>query len=143
MSKIGKEMVKDLQGLEKSLRKKRKASKSPTARTLEELKTLGFDAHVVERYNRFARRRIDLFNFADIVAMKPGVGIVAVQATSNNGGNHSAHIKKIQAEPKARTWIESGGRIEMWSWAKQGARGKRKTWTLRREELTLADLNVP
>jgi hypothetical protein len=37
-------------------------------------------------------------------------------------------------------WLKAGGRFEVVSWAKRGARGKRKVWTVRREELTIADL---
>lgn len=60
--------------------------------------------------------------------------IIGIQATS--GTNHAARIAKAKAEPRLRHWVDAGGRFEIWSWAKRGARGKRKTWTLRTEEVT-------
>jgi hypothetical protein len=106
---------------------------SPTQRTLARLKELGFTAGIVEKWNQYARVRQDLFNFIDIVAIHPDSGIIGIQACA--GGSHSARRAKILAEPKFLEWCKAGGRVEVWSWAKQGARGKRKTWTLRREEL--------
>lgn len=110
----------------------------PTQRTLAELKELGFMAQVVEKWNPHAKVRQDLFGVIDVLAVKPGVGIVGVQACA--GASHAARRAKMLAEPRLRTWLLSGGRAEVWSWAKQGARGKRKTWTLRREEIRVDDL---
>lgn len=119
---------------------------SPTQRTLKELKTLGFQSHIVERWNAYARVRVDVFGFGDILACYPGVGVLLIQATS--GTNHSKRKDKIVAEPMARTWLDSGGRIEVWSFAKKrttslrknGTRGTSKVWMLRREEITVQDL---
>lgn len=113
---------------------------SPTKRSLDDLKKLGIAAQVVEKWNSFARRRIDLFGVIDIVAMKPGIGILGVQACA--GSSHAARRTKALAEPKLRTWLESGARFEIWSYAKQGDRGKAKRWTLRRQEITLQDLGT-
>jgi hypothetical protein len=107
---------------------------SPTSRTLAKLKELGFTAQVVERWNAFAKRRIDLFNFTDIVAVHPSAGVYFIQACA--GASHSARRDKIRSEPKASISAQAGIRVELWSWAKQGARGARKEWTLRREDLT-------
>ena len=106
---------------------------SPTSRTIKLYKDIGFECGIVERRVPFRNTTIDLYGFADLIAMKPGVGIIAVQATS--GGNHAARRAKIAAEPRAKTWLESGGRIEICSWAKRGGRGKRKLWTPNREEI--------
>jgi hypothetical protein len=113
---------------------------SPTQRTLAALRQLGFTAGVVEKFNVHARVRQDLFGCIDIVAMMPGVGIVGVQACA--GPSHAARRAKSLREPRLRTWLASGGRFEIASWSKRGERGKRKTWTWRREELTAADLDV-
>lgn len=67
--------------------------------------------------------------------IEPG-HIIGIQATS--GTNHAARIEKSRAEPRLVAWLRAGGRFEVWSWAKQGARGKRKTWTLREEELFIS-----
>lgn len=110
------------------------AKQSPTSRTLQRLKQIGFMAHVVEKRIPFRNTTVDAYNFGDVLACRPGVGIVLIQATS--GTNHAARKAKILAEPKAATWIASGGIVELWSWAKQGPRDKRKTWQLRRESIT-------
>ncbi len=105
---------------------------SPTARSLAHLKELGYTAKVVEHWNHFARIRQDLFG-ADVLALKPGEPVLVVQATT--GANHAARRVKVEAEGFAALWIGAGATLEIWSWAQQGPRGKRKTWTLRREAL--------
>lgn len=113
-------------------------SSKPTQRTIAELKTMGFTYQVVERWNPFAKRRVDLFGIIDILAMRPGAGIIGIQTTDHT--SHSKRRDKATAEPRLRQWIESGGRFELWSWGKRGERGKRKVWTLRREELKAEDI---
>lgn len=106
---------------------------SPTARSLAECKRRGWLAQNVERFNTFTKRRHDLFGCIDIVAVD-GTSIIGIQATSGQtGGNHSARVAKILAEPRIAKWIESGGRMAVWSWAKRGTRGKQKRWALREE----------
>jgi hypothetical protein len=105
---------------------------SPTQRSLAHLKALGYHAKVVERWNPFARVRQDLFG-GDILALKAGEPVLIVQATS--GTNHAARRTKLEKEGFRALWTGAGARLEVWSWAKQGARGKRKTWTVRREAL--------
>jgi hypothetical protein len=114
---------------------------SPTQRTLAELKRLGWTAQVVEHWNGFARRRIDLFGVIDIVVIVPYEGhgspldhLLGIQCCA--GASHATRRTKILAEPRALEWLRAGGKLDVWSWAKQGARGKRKTWTLRIEAIT-------
>jgi hypothetical protein len=109
---------------------------SPTQRTLAELKACGWQAQVVEYWHAFAKRRIDLFGCLDIIACDPAGGIVGIQACA--GASHAARRTKMLAEPRLRKWLDAGGKAEIWSWSKCGARGKRKTWTLRREPITVA-----
>lgn len=123
--------------------RKRPKTVSPTTRTMHRARELGFTAEKVEQRipipnAKFAPTR-DFINIIDIIAFKPGVGIVGIQATSDS--NHAARMDKAKAEPMLQTWLESGGRFEVWSWGLRGARGDRKVWTLRREEL-LADGRV-
>jgi hypothetical protein len=125
--------------------KRRKARVSPAARTLAECRKRGWIAGVVERRIPFPKPRgttLDLFGVIDIIAVDLsapiGQRIIGIQATTGGagdgkGGRHAEHRTKILAEPRARQWIEGGGRLELWSWAKQGARGKAKRWTLRIE----------
>jgi hypothetical protein len=105
-------------------------SMSPTARTLRECRKRGYEAQVVEKFNSFTKRRIDLFGCIDVVACTPE-GILGIQATS--GANHAARMTKAKAEPKLGRWLKAGGQFAVWSFAKQGGRGKRKLWTLREE----------
>ncbi len=120
--------------------KRRKASTSPTQRTLAECKRRGWIAGVVERHIPFPRpqgTKIDLFGVIDLVVIVPSkfdVGrILAIQATGGSGGVHAARRAKILAEPRAKAWVDAGGRLELWSWSKRGGAGKRKLWTLRIE----------
>lgn len=129
-------------------RKKRKASTSPTARTLAECRKRGWIAGVVERRIPFPKPQgttIDLFGVIDLIAIAPAddplLGrptIVGIQATGGTA-NHAHRRTKILAEPRMRAWLETGARLELWSWNQQGARGKRKLWTLRVETFTAED----
>jgi hypothetical protein len=113
---------------------------SPTKRSLDFLRKTGFMAAVVERWNMHAKIRQDVFGFGDILASREGVGILLIQATS--ASNHAARMNKIRIEPRALQWLLAGGRIEVWSWAKRGARGEPKRWELRREEVTAETMVV-
>lgn len=106
--------------------------KSPTQRTLDALRKRELVAQVVERWNAYGRVRIDLFGVIDLVYLDGA--ICGVQACA--GSSHATRRVKILAEPRALAWLRAGGRLEIWSWAKQGARGKRKRWTLRVEPVT-------
>lgn len=103
---------------------------SPTQRTLAWFKKHDIPAGVVERWIAPARRRIDLFGIADVVAIYPDA-IVAVQITS--GSNHASHRKKILENDKTPLWLKHG-RIELWSWSKRKS-GKRHLWTPRVEQI--------
>lgn len=120
---------------------KRKSKKRPTQRTLEHLRDAGHLVDVVERWICVPSMpgggiRKDLFGGIDVVAIIDRQ-IVGIQCGAASG--HSGHKKKCLAEPRILTWINAGGRFLIHSWAKQGAVGKQKRWTLRVEELTLSD----
>ena len=101
---------------------------SPTQRSLKEMRDRGYICQVVERWNAYAKIRQDLYNFGDVIAIRPGE-IVLVQATTT--GNITKRHAKILLEPKAAVWKQAGGRILVHGWAKRGARGERKIWTLK------------
>ena len=105
---------------------------SPTARSLELLRELGYTAKVVEHWNQYAKIRHDLFG-VEILALKPGEPVLVVQATT--GSNHAARRTKLDGEGFTALWEGAGAQLEVWSWAKQGPRGSRKVWTVRRETL--------
>ncbi len=113
---------------------------TPTARSLKVLRDDGWTAGVVERFNRFAKVRNDLLGCIDIVAVHPDRGILGVQACSDGGTRGSdvgTHVTKALAEPRLATWLQAGGKFEVWGWGKRGAAGARKLWTLRRQRVAL------
>jgi hypothetical protein len=105
---------------------------SPTARSLQHLRALGYRAEVVEKTIPHTFIKKDLFG-ADVLALKAGMPILVVQCTS--GSNHAAHRTKLDEEGFITLWTSAGATLEIWSWTKQGPRGEKKTWTLRREVL--------
>ena len=122
---------------------------SPASRSKQALQDAGYFVAVAEHWNHHAGIRQDLGGFMDLLAWtclgSNYTGfyrrIAAIQVTSSP--NLAARRTKILALPQARLWLEAGGRIQLHGWAKQGPRGKRKVWTLRVEELTLADFPQP
>ena len=109
---------------------KKKASISPMQRSLKELRKQGYLCAITEKYNFFIHIRQDLFGIADIIALK-GNQTLAVQTTSDDGGNISAHSKKIKANPNYKFIKKAGWKIEIWGWGKKGKRGKKKLWQCR------------
>lgn len=89
---------------------------SYTEKTLKLLRELGYHSQVVEKWNSFAKIRIDLFGCIDIIAVKPNI-IVGVQSTSY--GCRRDHYLKIIAEPRALEWIKSGASLWMITWRKR------------------------
>lgn len=122
-------------------KRRRKKGKSPTARTLAECRRRGWIAQVVEQTIPRVFIKRDLFGCIDIIAITPQ-GILGIQAAAGSrtdgrgGGDHATHRTKILAEPRIGAWLRAGVRFELWSWAKRGDRGKRKTWVLREEAFT-------
>lgn len=114
---------------------------SPTSRSLDELRRLGYTAAVVERWNPWAKIRQDLYGFIDILAVKDGeTGVLAIQTTSMD---HAAdRMAKVQASPNLKVWLACGNRCEVWGWAKRGARGERKLWQLDRRPVPSGSLAI-
>lgn len=72
--------------------------------------------------------------FADILAVGH-CGPLLIQATSNNGGNHAARVRKVKASAHAvRTCLNAGMLVEVWSWSDVDEP--------RIEAVTLADLPI-
>jgi len=107
---------------------------SPTQRALAHCRAQGWVAQIVEKWIPQARKRQDLFGVIDLIVLDgQGGGPLGVQVTS--GSNHAARRVKAQEEPRLAEWLAAPARFQVWSFAKQGAKGKRKLWTLRVEEL--------
>jgi len=111
-------------------------SVTPTRRSLAHIRAGGGVPWIVEHWNQWAKIRQDLFGIIDIVVMYDGQ-LVGIQATS--GTHHADHKDKLLSSDNSLLWLRTGCGLELWSWSKRGARGKRKLWTLRREILTEAD----
>ena len=111
----------------------------PTQRSLEYLRKERYTVAIVEKYNSFTHTRNDLFGWIDICAIHPDhVGVLGIQTTSTS--NLSGRIKKATALDSFKIWLQAGNRAKFMGWAKRGAKGKRKLWTLKEQEITLKDL---
>ena len=100
---------------------------SPTARSLKYLHEQGWPhVQVVEVWIQAARRRRDLFKFADILAMHPQWGHLYVQATT--GSHVNARLEKMQewAPVAIEDAIVSGARVEIHGWRKLKGMGRRQ-----------------
>ena len=113
---------------------KRKGRANYTQMTLSALRDEGCSVEKVEKFNAYAGpfgRREDAFGFIDIIALRPGEGIVAIQSTGPNG--HAAHRKTILNTQFAYEWAACGGKIELWSWHKVRVGEKAERWRCRIE----------
>jgi len=90
---------------------------SPTQHSLAHYRKLGYTCQVVEHFNSFSHRRVDLFGYIDIVAIKDGeTGVLGIQTTSK--ANMGARILKVKQEPIAKIWLAGGNRIYVDGWQK-------------------------
>ena len=104
---------------------------SPTQRSLSLLRSRGYLVDVVEHWNAFARRRVDLFGVADLVAIKPGE-ILLVQTTSYS--NLWARREKISTHENWLAIRTAGFAFHLHGWKSQ-AQGKRRIWSCKEEIL--------
>ena len=114
---------------------------SPTARSLAHLRAQGALVQVVEHWNHYAKRRVDLFGFIDIVALDGKPGALGVQTTTQNNVSHRVLKLKTDCAGAMRWWLSAGNRLVIHGWALRGARGKRKTWSVVERIVTLEDLH--
>ncbi len=94
---------------------------SPTARSLKHLRDSGCVPQVVEYWNSFSRKRVDLFGIIDIVALSPDGETIGVQATSLS--NVSARVRKIGDSPVLGALRKCGWRLYVHGWGK-GSTGR-------------------
>jgi hypothetical protein len=90
------------------------ASKSPTQRSLEHLRELGYHCEVVEKWNPWSRVRQDLWGWCDILAIRRDE-VLAVQVTSTGVAER---IKKIEDSPTVAFVRSADIRIEVHGWRK-------------------------
>lgn len=114
--------------------------KGPTERTLKYLRSQGYHAQVVEKWNPFAKIRQDLFGWIDIVAVNPALhGVLGVQTTSYS--NMSARMTKARGNPALQAWLNAGGTLSVMGWKRSKA--ERNRWVPVVWPVTMADLNKP
>jgi len=94
---------------------------SPTERTLAHMRKAGCRAQVVEHWNAFAKRRIDLFGIVDVLALSPEGETIGVQATSLT--NVSSRVNKIAESDALSALRRCGWKLLVHGWGK-GADGK-------------------
>jgi len=88
---------------------------SPTQRSLALMRERGYRVAIVEHWNPYARRRVDMFGILDLVAIGNGE-TVGIQTTS--GSNVAARLTKI-AEAEVTPWLrEAGWKIVCHGWRK-------------------------
>jgi len=107
-------------------------------RSLSLLREQGWTCGIVEKFNVFAKIRIDLFGFVDILCLREGK-MLAVQTTT---ATHLEERKnKILANPNYPLLKSTGCGIELHGWGKysvknkNGKRSKRKIWRLKEIKL--------
>lgn len=97
---------------------RKKASTSPTQRSLAHLRKQGCVAQVVERYNQHAHVRQDLFGCIDVVALHPDGTTIGVQACAMS--SVSERVKKINASEHITRIRACGWRVLVQGWQKGG-----------------------
>lgn len=113
---------------------------SNTSRTLEYIRSMGWECDIVERWNSYAGKfgqRKDLFGIIDIIALTEH-GITGIQSC---GQAFAEHDRKILGEPMALKWLEKGGALILIGWRKilRNRKGKAKYWTPRIMEYGIAN----
>lgn len=104
---------------------------SPTARSLKWLRENGWTPAVVERFNTFSKKRIDLFGAFDILAIHPHQhGALGIQVTSKS--NASSRRNKLLQNPLVALWLSSSNPAHLHYWGKRKGR-----WVLTREVIYL------
>lgn len=104
------------------------SKKSAMERTLYRLRNAEWTAQKVEYWNDYARRRIDLFGSIDVVAVREGRPILAVQVCLQND-YHKNRDKSLDNDT-LKLWVTAGGVFEVWAWSKRKVKrgGKAHRW---------------
>lgn len=101
--------------------KKRKKPFAANSASVKRLTAEGWCVGAVEQVIPHTFIKRDFFGFADLIAVSPTRGIMAVQVTGGESSSNAlARIRKIKAEPRAGIWLAAGGRIQVHSWQGKG-----------------------
>jgi len=114
---------------------------SNTSRTLEYIRSQGWDCDKVEQFNPYAGKfgqRKDLFGIIDIVALGDKPGAIGIQSC---GSAFSEHDKKILESPLALRWLEKNNTLILIGWRKVKLKrgGKAMRWSPRIKEYKISD----
>lgn len=100
---------------------KRKKPFAANSASVKKLEQDGWCVGAVEQVIPHTFIKRDFFGFADLIAVSPTRGIMAVQVTGGESSSNAlARIRKIKAEPRAGIWLAAGGRIQVHSWQGKG-----------------------
>jgi len=111
-------------------RKKPFAANNASRKMLEEQ---GYTVGLVEQRIPHTFITRDFFGFADLIAVSPTRGTMAVQVTG--GGNGSTRAIKVRAEARAGIWLAAGNRIQIHDWVKRANQKERECRILEIERL--------
>lgn len=87
---------------------------TPTQRTLKYMRDKGYRCWIVEYFNPWVKRRLDLWNCIDILCIGHGETI-AIQTTSTGV---AARVKKIRENEYFPIMLESGWKVVVHGWSK-------------------------
>ena len=88
---------------------------SPTQLTLRHLRDQGYQCWVVEYWNGFTHRRVDMFGCIDVVGVS-SLGTIAVQTTAYSGV--SERVKKVQGSEFLQGMVNAGWQVKVHGWRK-------------------------
>jgi hypothetical protein len=114
---------------------------SPTSTTLQRLRQYGYACDVAERFIAAVQRKKDLLGFADVVAVKAGEPILAVQATSL--AHVGDRLKRCTARPELHAWLKAGGRFLVMGWYLRNGLWDVKEVEVRGDQLEPFTLRAP
>jgi len=110
---------------------------SPTRLTIRELKTREWPYWIVEYWDYYAKKRKDLWGFADLLVLDNLPGSLAIQTC--RGSSLSARKAKILENTYAEKWFLGGNRVSIWAWRKIWTTNvlgrKARMWALREIDL--------
>lgn len=113
---------------------------SSNQRSSNECRKRGWIPSIVEKFVVQIHHRFDCWGILDLVALsKDFNGIIGIQATDHH--RYEEHLTMLKRHPHAKLFVEQGNTLLLWSWAKRGARGKRKMWELKEHDLKPSDFD--
>lgn len=140
--------------MEETAKKKRAKPVTMTARSKKWLERQGYIVALVERTLWFPKKvngmltgekfmqKFDCFGFADQVAVHPDrAGVTFVQTTTRD--HQAERREKILGISYVVAILQAKNRIVVHGWAKGGARGARKLWSVAVHELFLTETGKP